>query len=298
MSLVTESVSKEPPLPNVWSSDEDDLPVTVIEPRPGWHIVDVRELWRYRELLVFLAWRDVAIRYKQTILGVGWAVLQPLATMLVFSLFLGKMGGLAKEMPKGFYSLFVLVGVLPWTFFSNGISLAGNSVVTNQNLVTKVYFPRLLIPISAVGGCLFDFAISVVLLAGMMVWYQVVPGWQILLAPLVMLLLIAAAVGVGTLLAALIVAQRDFRYILNFAVQLWMFATPAIYLTEFAPGSLSAWLMPLNPVHGLIDAFRHTILGGKIDWYSFGVSGAVSLALLFLGGLYFRKVERGFADII
>ena len=207
---------------------DDDLPETVIERRPGWQIVDLRELWQKRELLFFLAWRNIKVRYKQTVLGASWAVIQPLTTMAVFAFFLGRMGGVSEGVAN--YPLFVFAGVLPWTFFANAVTAAGNSVVNNQNLVSKIYFPRLIIPVSAVGACLFDFLIALAMLAAMAAWYQVIPSWRLLLAPAIMALLTATALGVGTLLAALIVAHRDFRYVLTFAVQMWMFATPCIYL--------------------------------------------------------------------
>jgi lipopolysaccharide transport system permease protein len=275
----------------------DDLPVTIIERRPSWQIVDLRELWRYHELLFFLTWRDVKVRYKQTALGAAWAVLQPLATMIVFTLFLGRMAGVATtDVP---YPLFVFAGMLPWTFFANAVSSAGNSVVGNQNLVTKVYFPRLIIPMSAVGAGLVDFAVAFGLLAAMMLWYGVLPGWQIVLAPLLVLLMTVAAMGAGTLLSALTVAYRDVRYAVQFGVQLWMFATPCIYLrAETAIGPNARLLLPLNPAYGLIYNFRQAMLGGPLDLYSLSVSAAVSATLLLLGCLYFRRVERGFADII
>ncbi len=212
-----------------------DLPETVIERRPGWQLVNLRELWRFRELLFFLTWRDVKVRYKQTVLGAAWAVLQPLSTVVVFAFFLGRLGGVSDGIED--YPLFVLAAILPWTFFANAVSAAGNSVVTNERLVSKIYFPRLIIPVSSVGACLFDFLISLAILAVMMVWYGAAPGWSVLLAPVVMLLLTAAAVGVGTLLSALIVAHRDFKYVLTFAVQLWLFATPCIYLGPNARGA-------------------------------------------------------------
>ena len=274
----------------------DDLPETVIERRPGWQVVDLRELWRYRELLFFLSWRDVKVRYKQTILGAGWALLQPLATMLVFAFFLGRMGGVSEGIAN--YPLFVFAGVVPWTFFANAVSTAGNSVVANERLVSKIYFPRLIIPIGSVGGSLFDFVIALGLLAAMMAWYGVAPGWQIVMAPVVMALLTATAVGVGTLLAALIVAHRDFKYVLNFAVQLWMFATPCIYLPPAAIGPNARLLLPLNPAYGLLLNFRLAMLGNDLDWYALGVSAAVGVASLLIGCLYFRRVERTFADVI
>lgn len=275
----------------------DHLPVTVIERRRDWQIVDLRELWCCRELLFFLTWRDVKVRYKQTVLGAAWAVLQPLATMIVFAVFLGRMAGVSEQIEH--YALFVFAGMLPWTFFSNALSSAGTSVVGNQNLVTKIYFPRLLIPMSAVGAGLVDFAVGFGMLAAMMLYYGVLPGWGLLLLPLTVLLLVVAALGVGTLLAALTVAYRDFRYVIPFGVQLWMFATPCIYLDAArVVGPRSELLLPLNPVYGLILTFRQTVLGGPINWYALIVSAAVSMAVLLLGCLYFRRVERTFADII
>jgi lipopolysaccharide transport system permease protein len=276
---------------------QDDLPVTVIERRSDWQIADLSELWRYRELLFFLTWRDVKVRYKQTVLGAAWAVLQPLATMAVFAVFLGRMAGVAKEINH--YPLFVFAGMLPWSFFQNAVASASNSVVGNQNLITKVYFPRLIIPASAVGAGLVDFAIALGMLAAMMLFYQVPPSWSLLLLPLLTLLLVLAALGVGTLLAALTVAYRDVRYIVSFGVQLWMFATPCIYLnvTE-AVGPRAQMVLPLNPAYGLLLNFRQAVLGGAIDWYALMVSATVSVGLLLGGCLYYRRVERGFADII
>lgn len=275
----------------------DDLPVTVIESRPTWHILDWRELWRNHELLFFLTWRDVKVRYKQTVLGATWAVLQPLATMLVFAVFLGRMAGVSKDIEH--YSLFVFAGMLPWTFFANAVTSAANSVVSNQNLITKVYFPRLIIPMSAVGAGLVDLAIAFVMLAAMMPFNGVYPDWGILLLPFIVLLLVVAAFGIGTLLAALTVSYRDFRYLLPFSVQLWMFATPCIYLDPAqVVGPRGQLLLPLNPVYGLILNFRQAALGGPLDGYALAVSATVSVALLLVGCLYFRSVERSFADII
>jgi lipopolysaccharide transport system permease protein len=275
----------------------DDLPLTIIERRSTWQLVDWRELWRYHELLFFLTWRDVKVRYKQTVLGAAWAVLQPLATMIVFAVFLGRMAGVSNQIEH--YSLFVFAGMLPWTFFANALSSAGGSVVGNQNLVTKVYFPRLIIPMSAVGAGLVDFAVAFGMLAAMMLFYSVLPGWGFLLLPLMVLLLGIAALGIGTLLAALTVAYRDFRYVVPFGVQLWMFATPCIYLDAAnLIGPRGQLVLPLNPAYGLILNFRQAALGGSLDWYALLVSAAVSIAMLLVGCFYFRRVERGFADII
>jgi lipopolysaccharide transport system permease protein len=273
------------------------LPVTVIERRPGWQALDVGELWRYRELLLFLTLRDIKVRYKQTVLGAAWAILQPLATMLVFSLFFGKVAASrSSDVP---YSLFALAGLVPWMFFSNAIGTAGQSVVGSQNLVTKVYFPRLMIPMGSVAAGLIDFAIAWAMLLIVMVFYGVPWGWGMVVAPWIVLGLVVAALGVGVLLSALTVAYRDFRHVVPFMVQFWMFATPCIYLQqEAAVGSWGQFLLPLNPAYGLIANFRAAVLGTPFDLHSLAISTIVSLVLLLIGCLYFRRVEHGFADII
>ena len=271
-------------------------PVTVIEAQAGWALPDLGELWRYRELLFFLALRDVKVRYKQTVLGLGWAVAQPLATMAVFALFLGNMAGIDAKVEH--YPLFVFAGMVAWTFFGNTVTAAAGSVVANERLVTKIYFPRLVIPLSTVGVGLFDLVIASALLAAMALAVGVAPGWSVLLLPLVVASLAVAAAGVGVLLSALIVAQRDFKYVLTFGVQLWMFATPSVYLPADALGPTAQAYLPLNPAYGLVLAFRQAALGGPFDWYAFGVSSAVGVLLAAAGVLYFRRVERGFADAI
>jgi len=274
-----------------------DWPVTVIERQPGWRPFDLRELWRYRELLYFLTWRDIKVRYKQTVLGAAWAVLQPLATMAVLVLFLGRTelsGDLSYP-----YSLFVFAGLLPWIYFANAISSGGQSLVANQNLVTKVYFPRLLIPLGAVGAGLVDFFIAFGMLLVLMAAHGVWPGWGALWLPPLLLLLVLAALGMSALLSALTVAYRDFRFVVPFLVQLWMFATPSIYMqADRVVGESGRWLLPLNPAYGLILNFRQAILGGPLNYYALAVSGGVSLALVLMGCLYFRRVERSFADVI
>lgn len=271
-------------------------PLTVIEAPGGWARPDAGEVWRYRELLFFLALRDVKVRYKQTVLGLGWAVAQPLATMAVFALFLGRMAGVGAGVDH--YPLFVFAGMVAWTFFSNTVTVAANSVVANERLVTKIYFPRLVIPLSTVGVGLFDLAIASALLAALALGSGAAPGWGVLLLPLVVLMLAVAAAGIGVLLAALIVAQRDFRYVLTFGVQLWMFATPSLYLPAAALGPTAQTYLPLNPAYGLVLAFRQAALGGPLDLYAFGVSSAVGAALALAGVLYFGRVERSFADTI
>lgn len=281
------------------ASAAEEPPLSVFERRPGWRFFDLREMWRFRELLYFLVWRDLKVRYKQTALGVLWAVLQPTALMITFSLFFH---GLA-EVRSGAvpYPLFVFAGLVPWIFFANAVTSAGQSVVGNQALVTKVYFPRGLIPLSAVAVALVDFLISSLLLLVLMLCYGRPPGWGIVLVPFVMLALMLTALGVGALLAALTVAYRDFRYIVPFLIQLWMFATPTIYLRENVRLN-PRWglVLPLNPVDGLISNFRVALgLDPSRDWpYDLMVSVGVGAALFVLGCVYFRRVERSFADII
>jgi lipopolysaccharide transport system permease protein len=270
---------------------------TVLQGNPGWHLAELMELWRYRELLYFLTWRDVKVRYKQTVLGAAWAILQPLATMMVFSVFFGR---LAKMPSAGLpYSLFVLAGLLPWTFFANAVTSASQSIIGSHTLVTKVYFPRLIIPMGAVGAGLVDFAVTLAVFAACCLYYGVLPGMSVLLLPVAILGLIIAALGVGTLLAALTVAYRDFRYVVPFAMQLWMFATPSVYMEADARmGSVWNGMLPFNPVYGLIQLFRAAALQTPLDMAGITISFGVSVGWLIVGVLYFRRVERIFADVI
>jgi lipopolysaccharide transport system permease protein len=277
--------------------EADELPVTVIERRAGLRLLDLGELWRYRELLVFLTWRDVMVRYKQTLLGAAWAIIQPLATMLVFSLCLGRIAGAADSAIP--YPLFVFAGLLPWTFFANAISAAGQSIVGNQNLITKVYFPRLIVPMGAVGASAVDFLVAFLMLLALMLCYGTLPGWGLLAAPLLVLGLAATALGVGTFLCALTAAYRDFRYVVPFLVQLWMFATPSIYVQDSnALGGFTGAVQLVNPAHGYIANFRAAMLGGAWDLPALAMSVMLSVVLLAAGCAYFRQVERDFADII
>jgi lipopolysaccharide transport system permease protein len=253
-------------------------------------------------LLGIFIWRDVKVRYKQTILGAAWAILQPLATMMVFTLFLRDIAGVPNA--KVPYPLFVFCGMLMWTSFANAVTNASNSVVASQNMVTKIYFPRMLIPLGAIGAVAVDVLISSVMLGLLMIGYalaghSITIGWRILLAPFFVLALGMAATGLGTLLSALTVAYRDFRHVVPFLVQLWLFATPSIFVqggTMFGPRGQAA--LRLNPVHGLIVNFRAAIFNQPFDRVALGCSLAISLALLIFGCLYFRRVERRFADII
>jgi lipopolysaccharide transport system permease protein len=299
MAEVVEPVAGRPlaPTEEAAGHDSPELPVKVLAPRSGWHMLDFHELWRYRELLFFLTWRDVKVRYKQTFFGAAWAILQPLANMIVLSILFS--GVSSKFAGAEHYPLFLFAGLLPWTFFATAVSSAGQSIVGGQNLVTKVYFPRLIIPMGAVGAAIVDFAIAFSMLGLLMLWYQVWPGWSFLLTPFLAFGIVVLALAVGTLLSALTVAYRDFRHIVPFLVQLWMFATPSVFLqAETALSPKWRMILPLNPAYGWIANFRAAALGTPFDGYSLLVSGAVTLVLLFVACMYFRRVERGFADII
>jgi lipopolysaccharide transport system permease protein len=272
--------------------------VVVVEPSHGWRALDLKEFWNYRQLLYFLMWRDVKVRYKQAVLGVAWAVLQPFLTMVVFSVFLGRLAGgtVTTGLP---YPIFVFAGLLPWMFFAGSVGGAGMSILGNERLITKIYFPRLLVPVAAVGVGLVDLAVSLGMLAAMMMYYGVAPSLGVVILPVAVGGLILTAVGVGTLLAALSVAYRDFRYVIPFLIQIWMFATPSVYLqTDRALNPRLRALLFLNPADGFIANFRAAALGGRIDPYSLASSLALAAGICAIGILYFRRVERGFADII
>jgi len=279
------------------AAEPDPVVATVIEPAGTWQPINCRELWKFRELIYFLIWRDVKVRYKQTALGAAWAVIQPAMLMVVFTVFLGRLAKVpAGDVP---YPLFVYLGVLPWTFFSTAISSAGNSVVGSERLITKIYFPRLAIPMASVGAAVVDFAIAFALLLAMMAFYRVVPGWGILLVPLLLAGLIVTALGVGTALAALNVQYRDFRYVIPFMVQIWMFATPTIYMKPAAEAhGLAKAMLYLNPVSGMVSAFRSACLGDPIPIGQLASGVSISAVLLVLGCCYFRRQEQRFADII
>jgi lipopolysaccharide transport system permease protein len=276
-----------------------DAPVSILEPPRGWQGVNLREIWLFRDLLYFLIWRDVKVRYKQTVLGAAWAVLQPFLMMIVFTLFFGRLAGVSSgDLP---YPVFAFAGLLPWTFFATAIASAGNSVVGSERLITKVYFPRLAVPFASVGAAVADFGVACVLLVGLMAWWGIAPGLGLLVAPLIFALIFLAAIGVGTLLAALNVAYRDFRYVIPFLVQLWMFATPTVYMQPAADGTgggVVQALLGLNPLTGLIAAFRASVLGTPIPWAALAISSVAVLGICLLGCFYFRRMEDSFADII
>jgi lipopolysaccharide transport system permease protein len=268
---------------------------TVIRPPRGLQL-DLGELLEYRELLFFLAWRDVKVRYKQTVLGVAWALVQPLLAMVVFTLVFGRVAGIR---PQGIpYPVFVYAGLLPWTYFASSLTSSSNSVVANTNLVTKVYFPRLIIPVAAVVVPLVDFLMSAVVLAGLMAWYGVVPGWEIALLPVFIAFAFLTALGIGLLLSAVNVRYRDVPYAIPFLMQIWMFASPVIYATTFVPERWR-WLLSLNPMTAVIEGFRWALLDAPAPGAGVVATSVAAAAVgSALGFVYFRRVERHFADLI
>ncbi|MGE3314276.1 MAG: ABC transporter permease [Planctomycetaceae bacterium] len=271
---------------------------TVIRPTSGWRSLDLRELWRYHELLYFLTWRDIKVRYKQTVLGAAWAIIQPVMTMLVFTIFFGRLGGLEQNTHVTVaYPVFVYAALLPWQFFASSLQLAGQSLIGSANLISKVYFPRLIVPLASIGVGVVDLAISFVMMGCLMVAYGVPITLHLLALPLCLVGTLVSALGAGTLLAALTVSFRDFRYVVPFLVQIWMFASPVAYPFEVVP---ERWrlLYALNPMAGIISAYRSTLLGEPFHWGAISIS-LVSATTIFIAGiLYFRRVERRFADIV
>lgn len=271
--------------------------VRVIERRSGWTVVPWKEIWRYRDLLYFLTWRDVRVRYKQTVLGVAWALLQPVTAMVVFALFFGRLAGLGAKTGDVPYTLFVYTGLLPWLFVGSAVAASGASLVGNAQLVSKVYFPRLVVPLAAIGVSVVDFVISLLLLAGFMAFHGVGPTWRILLLPLFLAAAALVAAGAGTLLAGLTALYRDFRFVIPFMIQIWMFVSPVIYPASVVP---ERWrtLYFLNPVAGLLEGFRAACLGLPFDGPRLAVSLAAAVVLFVIGTRYFASVERRLADVI
>ena len=272
------------------------LPPIVIDSSASGVGLDLKSLWTYRELLYFLIWRDVKVRYKQTALGVLWVILQPLVMMLIFTVLFGQLGNIPSEgIP---YSLFAFAGLLPWTFFSGAVSLSSNSVVNSANLITKVYFPRLIVPIAAVGATLVDLALSFGVLALLMAYRHQAPSINLLMLPLLVLLLILVALGFGILMSALNVKYRDVRIALPFLIQVWFFASPVIYPLSLVPPKVR-WAVTLNPLSGIIEGFRVALYGHRnFDWVSLSISAIVTLLLMVCAVYTFRKMESGFADIV
>jgi lipopolysaccharide transport system permease protein len=272
------------------------LPTILIKPTKGWACLKLREVWEYRELLYFLIWRDVKVRYKQTVLGAAWAIIQPFFTMVVFSIFFGN---LAKVPSDGIpYPIFAYTALLPWTLFVHALTESSNSLVANQNLITKVYFPRLVVPLAAVLSGLVDFAIAFVMLLGMMLYYHIVPTMAVIMLPIFVFLAVVTALSVGLWLSALNVQYRDVRYTIPFLTQFWMFVTPIAYPSSLVP---EFWrpLYGLNPMAGVVEGFRWALLGRvEVPGVLLLVSSGAVIVLLVSGLYYFRRMEKSFADVV
>jgi lipopolysaccharide transport system permease protein len=271
-------------------------PTVIIQPRRSLFDLDLQAVWYYRELLYFLTWRDVKVRYKQTVIGAAWALIQPLMTMIIFTVIFGKF---AKIPSDGFpYPVFAYTALLPWHFFSQAITRSGTSLVHSANLISKVYFPRLIVPIAAALGPLVDFAVAFVVLLGMMAWFRITPSWGILALPLFILLALLTALAVCLFLSALNVKYRDVGHTIPFLVQFWMYASPVAYPVSLVPEKWQL-LYSLNPMVGVIEGFRWALLGkSSLDFAVMAVSTMVVMILLFGGIIYFRQMERTFADVI
>ncbi len=270
-------------------------PFKRIAPSRGLSAVNLREIWAYRDLLYFLAWRDVKVRYKQTALGAAWALLQPLFLMAIFTLLFGRVAKVPVPVP---YPIFAFCGLLPWQLFAFGLSQSSNSLVSNQHLISKVYFPRLIVPISSVLAGLLDFAIAFTLLLGMMLYYRLAPGRAVIWLPLLVLLTVTTSLTAGIWLSALNVRYRDVRHTLGFLVQFWMLATPVGYPTSAVPIKWR-WLIGLNPMSGVVEGFRWALLGrGEAPGAMLAISVVMVVGLLIAGLYYFRRMEQTFADII
>lgn len=275
--------------------DDAAVPVTVIEPKRGWLPIDFRELYHYHELLAFLVWRDIRVRYKQTVLGAAWAVIQPVTSMVIFSIIFGKFAKIPSDGVP--YPIFVYAGLLPWTLFANSVAQAGVSLVSQANLLTKVYFPRLFIPTASIGVALVDFAVSFLVYAAIMLYYMHLPGLGALMLPVLILLCLLVSAGIGYLLAGVTVVYRDFRHVVPFLLQVWMYASPVVYPSSLLPERYR-WFLDLNPMAGIISGFRSALLNQPFDWRSIGISAAVAVGLFVLGMYNFRRAERRFADVV
>src|SRR5215204_1995944 len=270
-------------------------PMVVIQPSTKWSLLSFKDVWAYRELLFFLTWRDVKVRYKQTALGAAWAILQPLFMMLVFTIFFGKLAGVASEGVP--YPLFALAGLVPWTFFSNAVTASSNSLVGSANLITKVYFPRLIVPAAAMLAGLVDFVLAFLLLICLMIYYRVSLTINILFLPVLIILTSLFGLGVGTWMSALNVKYRDVRFALPFLIQLWLFVSSVILPSSSVPPKYR-WILVLNPMSGIIEGYRAALFGQPFDWPAIGIASLITVAVLFYSAYSFSRVERSFADII
>jgi lipopolysaccharide transport system permease protein len=293
-----ERLAPQPAVADLAPSDVDDgsVPYIRIQPSKGWVSLGLRELWKYRELLYFFIWRDVKVRYKQTLLGAAWAVIQPFFTMVVFSVFFGQLAKIPSDNIP--YPIFSYTALLPWQVFENGISKAGNSLVAGRNLITKVYFPRLAVPLASVVSGLVDFVLAFIVLIGMMLYYGFHPTSAIWFLPILLILTLITALGTGLWLSALNVAYRDVGYVIPFVVRLWFFLTPITYSASLVPEAFQT-LYALNPMTGVVQGFRWAMLGvGSPPSLLLAASTVAALILLASGALYFRRMERTFADVV
>lgn len=300
------SVEKEQVLPNLSVSVTPESrsspaailpeePLVTIEPSRSWIGINLRDLWLYRELLFFITWRDVKVRYRQTALGIFWVVLQPLLTTIIFTLFLGNLARVpSDDIP---YPVFVYAGLLPWTFFASGVTSGSVSLVGSAHLITKVYFPRMIIPAAAVGGRLVDFAIAFLVFVGMMIYYNIIITQSVLMLPVLAVMVTLLTFGVGMWTSAMNVKYRDVGVAIPVLIQLWMFASPVVYPSSLVP---TAWkrIYAINPVVGIIDGFRAACFAREFDWVSLAISTLVTLILLAYGAYTFRRMEKDFADAI
>ena len=270
-------------------------PLVVIQPSKRWSLLSLKDIWAYRELLFFLTWRDVKVRYKQTALGAAWAILQPLFMMIIFTIFFGRLAGVASSgIP---YPLFALAGLVPWTFFSNAITASGNSLVGSANLITKVYFPRLIVPAAAMLAGLVDFVLAFVLLILLMLYYRTPFNVQMLFLPVLVLLTATFALAVGTWMSALNVKYRDVRFALPFVIQLWLFISSVILPSSSVPQKWR-WLLLLNPMSAIIEGYRSALFGLPFEWPALGIAAVLTILALLYAIYAFGRVERSFADII
>jgi len=270
-------------------------PIVVIQPSKKWSLLSLKDIWAYRELLFFLTWRDVKVRYKQTALGAAWAILQPLFMMIIFTIFFGRLAGVASSgIP---YPLFALAGLVPWTFFSNAISASGNSLVGSANLITKVYFPRLIVPAAAMLAGLVDFVLAFALLILLMLYYRVALNVQMLFLPVLVLLTAMFALAVGTWMSALNVKYRDVRFALPFVIQLWLFVSSVILPSSSIPQKWR-WILLLNPMSAIIEGYRSALFGLPFDWPALSIASVLTIFALLYAIYAFGRVERSFADII
>jgi lipopolysaccharide transport system permease protein len=278
-----------------------DLPVTFLRPARGWISLNLSAIWAYRELVYFLTWRDIKVRYKQALLGISWAIIQPVVQMIIFTLIFGRLAGLHTDagIPQEWYPVFSFAALLPWQMFQGALQRSGISLVGNANLLTKIYFPRLIIPFSAVAAGLVDFAFSFLVLIGLMIYYHVPFTWNLLWLPALILLALLAALAVGLWLAALNVQYRDVQHMIPFLLQAWMYASPVVYSIDMIPAH-GPWrlIYGLNPMTGVIQGFRWALLGSSPPDRLLLVSAVMVIALLISGLFYFRRMERHFADMV